>query len=289
MEPNTDAAIFILDETRTLNQIVKELQAVPEIARILVVTPNPVIARNLSGVPKVTVILEEKREGKSAAVQKAVNTSTAPYFLHVSGDTKISSGGVQMLIDRIKQGDCGAVTSHVNVSAGRGVTRGVSRFIWGVYNETNHTLNGIGLAKTGDVYIVRRELIPELDKTLINDDAFIDSKVTSKNSTVLEVEAVVQINVPSRVCDHVFQRGRIIQGHLQLFKEHKVLANNIEFTNAIGTKAKVKIVTRAMMRSKNIRYAPITVLLEVMCWGYAGIGLLSGRQHVLWRRVTRAD
>ena len=288
MDSSVDVAIFVLNEEAQLFQTIEQLRPIEYIGHRIVVTPNSSIATRLGTDPTITVIEEKQREGKNSAVNKALALSKSRDFLHISGDTRVTTEGIRLLIETMATGRYGSVTSHVMTTGDKDTIAGcVNGLIWEIYNETNHYLNPMQCAKTGDVYIVRKALVPEIASWIINDDAFIDGRLRRGGFGTIEVEAPVWVRTPRTPWGHLMQRSRVIQGHLQLVKEHEESPDTVEFSRHLTLGQRVHIISKAVRHDRRYIKALFgLILLEGMSWGLAFIYMLRGRANLIWRRES---
>lgn len=287
MESNVSAAVFMLNEIDMTKDIIEELEQVKQIGEIILVTPYKEAVQRFSGYQKLRIILEEKREGKSNAVQKAIDSTDKKYMLHVTGDSRIKAAEIERLIDTATLSGSGAVVSLVKILNTRHSIMGkVDALLWEIYNETNRFLNTINKAKSGDVFIFERGLVRTIPGSLINDDAYIDSVINGQSAGITQSAAVISITGPYTPRDYITQRSRIAQGHFQLIFKHGITPNSLVFSSHIPFSMRVRIFIKAVRTDK--AYVPMTPVFLFL----EGVSVLLGlknlsKQTNIWAQIKK--
>jgi cellulose synthase/poly-beta-1,6-N-acetylglucosamine synthase-like glycosyltransferase len=204
------------------------------LTQVIVATPNRQLARELeSRGPRMVVLLEGKREGKTAALNKIITRATSEILVMASADIKLAQTAIPRLVNGLVENqDWGAVDSRVELAnKDEYLMDKVSMVLWGIHNGTLDELDGnnrLGHV-AGDLLAVRRCLVEQLPD-VINDDAYLALRVQEKGFRVKRVrDAAVWIAGPRTPTDYVRQRSRILRGHLQLIQQFGKMPTTFEF------------------------------------------------------------
>ena len=265
------------------------------LAELIVVTPNHQLASNLAKMakddPRIFAVLETKREGKASALNKIVKHSTGDILVLASADIQLSPDTLpQMISSLIQNPECGAVDSRVELINGQKLLMDkVDNIVWNVHNATLDELDDnkrLGHV-AGDLLAVRRRLVDQFPN-IINDDGYLALSVQRKGFRVRRLrDASVRIVGPRTPVDYVYQRSRILRGHLQLLQLFHKLPTTFEFSLSWRTRRNLKILARTVARLGPSYLAPLFVagLLEIVSFQIAIFSQLAGYPNRPWRIV----
>lgn len=289
MKDGVSAAVFMLDEIETTEDVIEELEQVEQVSEIILVTPCKEAASRFSKYQNLRIILEEKREGKTKAVQRAIDATDKKYLLHVTGDSKIKAADIEKMIDMITARHQGAVVSQVEVLNNRRTIMGkVNVLLWGMYDEVNWFLSSVSKAKTGDVFIFQKNLVPVLPKAIINDDAYIDGVIDRQNMGIIQSSAVAKISGPYSPRDYIIQRSRIAQGHFQLIFEHGIIPNSLVFSRHLPLAVRVRLLVNVLRANKEAAIGfPVFLFLEGLSVLIGFVNMATGKQGNVWTQVKK--
>jgi len=293
--PSVSVGICAYTELDSTLRLVDEALAVHSprfnVEEVIVATPNRAIVQQLKGKdPRVRVIAEERREGKVTALRKVLKAATSEIFIHISADVRLQPDAIPNLVqDLVDDPGCGAVVSHIKLVNRGGIVDRASVLIFTLFNNMNQMLNEEGkLGMLGDVYALRREAATVPPADVINEDAFIGLALRDMGYHIHKSKrAVVWIAGPRTPTDYIFQRTRILFGHLQLIGEHKEFPTTFEVTTPKSPVRNLKVLGKTL-GELGPAYVPalgLAVILEVMCLGLAGASRAFHTSYKQWRVI----
>ena len=264
------------------------------LTEVIVVTPNHQLARNLAKLaeddPRVFVVLETRREGKAAALNKIIKRSTGDILVLASADIQLSPYTLPRMIRSLTQNpEWGAVDSRVELINGDKLMMDrIDNFVWGIHNATLDDLDDHNrLGHAGDLLAVRRRLVGQFPD-VINDDGYLALAVQEKGFRVKRLrDAPVRIIGPQTPADYVYQRSRILRGHLQLMLQFHKMPTTFEFSAFWKPRRNLKILLRTVGRFGPSYLAPLFVagFLELVSFQIALVSQLTARPNRPWRIV----
>ncbi|MDG6933065.1 MAG: glycosyltransferase [Nitrososphaerota archaeon] len=276
-------------ETESALQIVDK--SLHEADKIVIVTPNQELAKRLAKLDTVHVILEEKREGKAAAMNKLLDSVEHGILVYASGDVMIGGDAISELAAELRNDPgCGAVISHVMVAnRNQGLMGMISNILWGLFNGVSSNLDKEArLAQANDLYAFRRELVGNIPDGTINDDTFLASSIVRKGFSVKVARVKVHVAGPTTPADYLVQRSRIVIGHIQTIKRLGLVPTVFEFTMASSPLSNLKIFVRTIAKGglPSIVAACMMVPMEELTWVYA-MALSAARRDVkVWKQAV---
>jgi cellulose synthase/poly-beta-1,6-N-acetylglucosamine synthase-like glycosyltransferase len=262
------------------------------IKEVLVATPNRQLATALSDRdPRVAVLFEEKREGKASALNKIIRRASGEILVLACADIKIARNAIPRLVeDLVKHPEWGAVDSIVELVNGEKLLMDrVSNVLWETHNATLDELDGhdrLGQI-AGNLVAVRRELIEKLPN-VINDDAYLALSVQGKGFQVKRAHgAQVWIGGPRTPTDYLYQRSRVLQGHLQLIRRFGKMPTTFEFQVLSNPQRYLKLLVKTVTRLGPSHLPPLLIagFLEVLSFQVAVISSLTKQGRKPWRIV----
>jgi cellulose synthase/poly-beta-1,6-N-acetylglucosamine synthase-like glycosyltransferase len=259
---------------------------------VLVATPNPQLARELAARdPRLTVLLERKREGKASALNKIIKHASGDILVLASADIRITRNTIPRLVEGLLDNTAwGAVDSNVElVNGDRLLMDRVSSVLWETHNATLDELDGqerLGQI-AGDLVAVRRSLLEPLP-WVINDDAYLALRIQEKGFQVKRArEAFVWIAGPRTPADYVYQRSRVLQGHLQLIKRFGKMPTTFEFQVLSKPRHYFALLVKTVARLGSSYVLPLITagLLELLSFEVAVAASLIKRDKKAWHIV----
>ena len=261
-----------------------------KILEVIVATPNHRLATSLRGRdPRLVVELETRREGKASALNKILSRASGDILVLASADIKLTKNTISRLVQGLMENrDWGAVDSRVElVNGDRLLMDRVSTLLWDVHNATLDELDGNGRLGhvAGDLLAVRRDLIDPIPD-VINDDAYLALKVQEKGFRVKRVrDALVWIAGPRTPTDYIFQRSRVLSGHLEIIRIFGKMPSTFEFQILWKPKRYLRLFVHTAARLGPSHLLPTFVagFLEFISFQLAVILSISKRQPKIWR------
>ena len=259
---------------------------------VLVATPNHQLARELAERdPRVVVLLEKMREGKASALNKIIEHASGDVLVLASADIKIARNTIPRLVEGlIDNREWGAVDSNVKlVNGDRLLMDRVSNVLWDTHNATLDELDGqdrLGQV-AGDLVAIRRDLVEQLPN-VINDDAYLALRTQEKGFHVKRIRhAHVWIAGPRTPTDYVYQRSRVLQGHLQLIRLFGKMPTTFEFQVLWNPRRYLTVLVRTVARLGPSHLLPLIVagFLELLSFQVAIVSSLTKQDQKTWRTV----
>lgn len=258
---------------------------------VIVATPNRQIATELAQRdPRLVVQFEGKREGKASALNRILRRASGEILVLASADIKLAKSTIPKLVNGLVDNrEWGAVDSRVElVNGDKLLMDRISTFIWDLHNATLDELDGgKRLGHAGDLLAVRRDLMDPLPN-VINDDAYLALKVREKGFRVKRVQdAMVWIAGPRIPTDYVYQRSRVLRGHLQLIEWFGRMPTTFEFQVLSKPRRYLRVLVRTVARLGPSHLVPmfIACFLELISFHVAVVSSLAQRGYRPWRIV----
>jgi len=274
------------------NQILSIKDPRIHLQEILVATPNRQLANQLSGSDsRVRVLLEERREGKISALNKIIRHTSGDILVLACADIKIARNAIPKLVEGlVNDPDCGAVDSIVElVNGDKLLMDRVSNILWETHNATLDQLDergGLGQL-AGNLVAVRRELVEKLPN-VINDDAYMALRIRERGFRVKRVKgARIWIGGPRTPADYIYQRGRVLRGHLQLIKRFGKIPTTFEFEVLANPERSLTLFVKTITRLGATHLFPLVAagFLELLSFQVAVLTSLTRRGTSPWRIV----
>jgi cellulose synthase/poly-beta-1,6-N-acetylglucosamine synthase-like glycosyltransferase len=259
---------------------------------LLVATPNRQLAKELAERdPRVAVLFEEKRAGKISALNKIIQHASGEILVLACADIKIARNAIPKLVeDLIEHPEWGAVDSIVElVNGDKLLMDRVSNVLWDTHNATLDELDDqdrLGQI-AGNLVAVRRELIEKLPN-VINDDAYVALRVREKGFQVKRAYgAQIWIGGPRTPTDYLYQRSRVLQGHLQLIRQFGKMPTTFEFQVLSKPRRYLNLLVRTVARLGPSHLPPLIVagFLELLSLQVAIIYSVTKHGRKPWRIV----
>ena len=168
---------------------------------------------------KVILIAEKTRLGKANALNKIFTKFSGDYLVLIPADALTSLKNIDLLIKRmIKDSNAGIafgrpVINHKNHHCS--TICKMNSVLWNFHSRT--LILKENTHASGELMVIRKNLVKSLPETIINDDAYISQLVNdSKKKIIFEPCSIVLITGPTIFKDYLNQRKRIYLGHKQL-------------------------------------------------------------------------
>ena len=237
------------------------------------------------------MLFEEKREGKASALNKIIRHATGDILVLACADIKIARNAIPRLVeDLVSHPEWGAVDSIVElVNGDKLLMDRVSNVLWETHNATLDELDSQGRLGqiAGNLVAVRRELVEKLPN-VINDDAYLALSVQEKGFQVKRAPgAQVWIGGPRTPTDYLYQRSRVLQGHLQLIRRFGKMPTTFEFQVLSKPQRYLRILVKTVAKLGPSHLGPLIVagFLEFLSLQVAIISSLTRHGRKPWRIV----
>ena len=259
------------------------------VTEVIVATPNRSLAQRLRRrESRLTVLLEEKREGKFSALNKIIGYATGSILVFLSADIRMARDAIPRLVKGLAyHDDWGLVDSRVQMAAGDALLMDkINGLLWSIHNATLDDLdNEEKLAHAGDMLAVRRELVDSIPN-ITNDDAHMALEVRRKGFKVKRVpKSLVWITGPRSPTDYILQRRRILRGHFELVRDYGAMPTTFEFSIRSRPLRSAKLLFKTLSRlgPSFIPALMVAGLLELFSLQMAILGALYQKEHKPWK------
>lgn len=296
---NLTIGVCAYNEERNVKELLGDIlnqKALPQNVRVIVVasgcTDNTVgIVREIaSGNPRVELIEEKTRTGKTNAINIILANCSAGVLALVGADIRLPMDSVGELM-RANSDERVAVVGGLPVveNSEGGMVAGSATTVWRVMRDAMIELGSRGELSfvMGELYAFKTGLVERIPPEVVNDDAYIATLARNRGFKVAHAaKANFLLKAPSSVPDYVAQRRRVTFGHL-LIKAQMGRFANIEGMALDHT----TILARAMIREAashpmSMIRAMFLLELEVAVRLLAWLDMRTGRQHTLWNRIA---
>lgn len=195
----------------------------PEKLEIWVVTDGstdetPTIVQAYTG-RGVRLLHEAARKGKSTAINRAARQATGDILIFSDANAFYEPDAIQKLVRNFADETVGGVSGKKTVrSSGAGVSES-SGFYWRYESVVKkwESQTGATVAVVGEMMAVRRIWFEPIPPQMINDDAYLATRLLQRGARVLyESEAVCWETASGSVADETVRRSRINAGRYQL-------------------------------------------------------------------------
>lgn len=239
--------------------------------------------------PRLKVLAENERNGKTSAVNLALATVTSKYVVFMPADVRPGKGSIAKLVEGFKPEIGIRVGRPVPVDSTRTLIGRLSQLIWTLHNRTLEELSAEGSLghASGEFFAIRRGIINRLPTDVVNDDAYIAVFVRRAGYDIdYENHAVVYLKGPGSVRDYISQRRRVLFGHVQVMLRTGRYPTVFE-TQAVAHPSLFLRILRGELKglSGGFRTLVMGTTLELVSLTLSGFDRVMGRTHVLWRMV----
>lgn len=218
---------------------------------------------------KAEFIMEKKRSGKSKALNMAMEYVKSPVVLLLCGDVMPEENSIEMLIEKI-EGDVVAAGSRPIPEKGVGLASRIAWLIW----ELHHRICLRKPKLSGEMFAMKSKEF-DLPDWIINDDAWLQSKVEKKGNIVYEPKAVVKNRGERKILSLFKQRSRIALGYIQMKKEGKDFKKESAFGDVIE-------LIREHPNKSHFILAGCLIELSARAW--ARVSAKRGKFSTLWEK-----
>jgi cellulose synthase/poly-beta-1,6-N-acetylglucosamine synthase-like glycosyltransferase len=241
---------------------------------------------------RIVIIEESERRGKAEAINRIIDAKVGDYLLFVNADALPESGAITFLVDHlITKPWMGVVSACPQVQSVKrfSATTALARLLWAVHNQSSLCLNHLGVSNhtNDEMMAMRSELVEKLPPGLVNDGAFLASRIkTAGYSVGFSDAAIVRISTPQNFFDFVSQRRRIIFGHFQIWKMLRKTPITVESMLLSSPILSLSIIVRTMAKEPRSIFAlPLMGFVETVSSILALADFSrSSQRHSIWKR-----
>jgi len=241
--------------------------------------------------PRVQLVVEERRNGKSSAINKIFSESRGKMLLLVSADVLPETGCIPTMVSAMESDpSVGVVSSRpYPVNGNHNLTGYLGHLYWRLHHETLSLLDASSQnTHGGEAILLRRGVVSSIPDNCINDDAYIGVEAAKKGFIVRYCpQAKVLTKTPETITELIAQRRRIIAGHLRV-RKHTGLYPKVLTTMSFKDPSKFVQIVSNELRS-NPRSFPkfvVAVYIEAASAFLAIVDSMLGRNILLWRTAN---
>jgi len=279
-----------LDNTLHLTDLILDIgQANMSLLEVIVATPNRRLAEELAERdPRLVVEIEKQREGKASAINKILKRASGDILVLASADIKLAKNAIPRLVQSLMEHrEWGLVDSRVElVNGDKLLMDRVGTLLWEIHNETLDELSETSrLGHAGDLFAIRRCLTASLPD-VINDDAYLALRVDGFGFQVKRVrDALVWIMGPRTPSDYVYQRARVLRGHLQLIGRLGRVPTTFEFQVISKPRRYLRVLVETVAGFGPSHFLPMFVagFLEFLSFNIAVVSSMIDHDYKTWR------
>jgi poly-beta-1,6-N-acetyl-D-glucosamine synthase len=221
--------IIVYNEAENIGRLLKALEQQQLdkviIDRIIVVSSactdgtDDIVRELMLSNPKIELITEPERNGKSAAINKFLAVADSEVAIIESGDTIPAKDTIEKLVSVFADDKIGASGGRpVPENERSGITGHLVHILWEM-----HDLMARQSAKLGEM-IAFRNIVKSIPSHSAVDEASIEAIILEQGLKLVYIpEAIVYNKGPENLSEYISQRRRIASGHLWL-KENQQYA-----------------------------------------------------------------
>jgi cellulose synthase/poly-beta-1,6-N-acetylglucosamine synthase-like glycosyltransferase len=171
-----------------------------------------------AGAGRVLVLHTPERQGKARAMARGVAASTGSVVVFMDANNVVEPGALREIVLPLSDPRVGAVTGSKAVDGGAEALTGGERAYWRYESAIKKAESRLGCCTgvIGELFAIRRELVPDFPPDLVNDDFFMAMQVARAGRKVAYAPAATswEPTAPSAADDAV-RRRRMSAGRWQ--------------------------------------------------------------------------
>ncbi len=176
-----------------------------------------------------TVLHEQKRLGKSSAINKAMKKVRTPVTILTDANTMLNSKSVKMLTGRLYKKKTGCVSGEKRINyAGSHASVAGEGMYWKYESFIKSIESGLytAIAGAGELMAFRTELFTEIPYDTINDDFYISVSIIRQGFRIEYCPEAFAVEKPSlNIREEIKRKKRIAAGGLQTLLRNPGLLN----------------------------------------------------------------
>lgn len=234
----------------------------------------PIVQRYAAQYPKIKLIVQEEREGKTSAMNQFLQRAAEDICVWESGDTLPGEASIENLVKLFadpKVGMTGAQKVPVNVP------EHVVGYMSHLRLQMEHQLC-LEIPRTGEL-IAFRKVFTHLPPDVAMDEAFVEALVIRRGLDVhYAPDAVVYNMGPETLGEFIMQRRRNYAGHLHLRRKYGYRVSSLDTFRVLRIGAEE--IGKAMKLIGTLVALAIVEAFSRVLGSYDYY--IKGRKHVVW-------
>jgi len=168
----------------------------------------------------ITILHQDKREGKTAALNRAMKHIDTPYTVFCDANTMLHPDAIRFMVSEFSDPRVGCVAGEKRIEkkesesaagSGEGAYWKYESFIKKLESDLYTTL-----AAAGELYAIRTSLYEEVDNDIIIDDFFISMNIARKGYRIKYAPKAFALEKPSaNIREELKRKVRIASGGIQ--------------------------------------------------------------------------
>jgi len=269
-------AIAAYIEPKIVNTLKNILsQGIKERFEIIIVTPDKATAELAKSVhsDKIKVILESKREGKPAALNKILKNSKGDIIIFTDADVIIEEGAINKILQHFKEKNVGLVSSHLMPTNPPSNKFG----FWAnlLYDQGHQIRLNNPFFASGNLFAIRN-VVDSIPQNALVDDFVIAKEIQKRGlNAVYEPGAKVYVKFPTNISDFLKQRRRTFAGYSQI----KQWYGSTE--RSLSSEAKPKAVLSYCKKPIHYVWLAELICCRLMAWWLAFYDIKIKKKSIL--------
>jgi len=270
-------------------------QGIPPDAEVITVcsgckdnTPN--VVRNFEQRdPRVRLIEEPVRLGKAAAVSRILSEARGDQIIFVSADVTPEPDCLMSLVRTMADPKVGISCGRPEpIQRGRRLVSAIVKTLWGFHNWQLEKLNHAGLLMhASEVFCIRRGIVKQIPRTIVNDDAYLAVKAKSHGYRIKYLRnSQVQVFGPQTIGDYLKQRRRIIAGHYQVRSATGKFSQYLFYSLISRPNLTLKLLTGYFAARREFAGLAAAALIEVVANLLAVSDMIRRKSYAIWSIST---
>ena len=268
---------------RLLQRVLEQQVSLVHLAEIIVVASGcsdntvPIIHEYAARVPRIRLLIQERREGKASAINLFMRHASQPVLILCSADVLPEVDAIEKLVAPLSDPDIGMTScrpvpvNDPNTFMGFGV-----HLLW----ELHHQINLTGF-KAGEMTAFRK-IFERIPYDTAVDEASVEPIIRGQGYKVRYVpEAIVYNKGAETVADFLRQRRRIYAGHLVVRETLGYAVSTMSATKIIGL-----LLRNLDWRPKQLLWTAGIVWLEAYGRYLGRRDYKAKRDHSVWEVAT---
>jgi len=226
---------------------------------------NEIIKRFSKKNSKIKIILENKRRGKSHAINLFLKKAKSKILVLESADTIPKKNTIETL--------CSKLTHNIGIVSGRpipkktkGIINNVVQLQWRLHHEISKEN-----PKFGEIIVFRK--IKSIPQTIVDEEEIASIIKKQGYTGTYEGKAIVYNKGPETIKDFIRQRRRIYCGHLELRKRKDYEASSM----------KKALIIKKLFKEKNLIIVTLAMTLEGIGRTLGLLDYIFKKNHSIWK------
>jgi cellulose synthase/poly-beta-1,6-N-acetylglucosamine synthase-like glycosyltransferase len=242
--------------------------------------------------PRILLMVEPKRTGKIAALNKIIRCFQGEFLVLVNSDAIPMRGSISRLLQAVAaDARIGAASGCPTFNPKGDLTSKVLDLMWTSHNVSSRELNHMRQSNhsSDELIAIRSSALSQLPDGVINDGAYMGGHAFSSGYRLVFCEdARVMIDVPSRLYDLIQQRRRILFGHRQVTIRLGRMPRTIESLMVTSPLLGVRLLSKCLCsKPELIVTLPFALVTETLAMMLSIFDRISNSdRHLVWRRYN---